>query len=116
VTLTARGDALIQVSCPASARAGCRGTITIRLAEPHARRERAIVARCASGCRPLGSAKYEARAGQRLRVRVHMASFGRRLLLRRKVVRVTVTATSVSGGHTATIVGTITLKAHTRAA
>jgi YVTN family beta-propeller protein len=114
VTVTARGDALIPVSCPVSARDGCRGTITIRLAKPHSRRARAT--RCARGCRALGSANYEARAGQKVRVRVHMSSYGRRLLLPRKALRVTVTATSVSGGHTATIVRTVTLRAHARTA
>jgi YVTN family beta-propeller protein len=114
VTITARGDALIPVSCPAYARGGCRGTITIRLAKPHARR--ALAARCARGCRPLGSANYEARAGQKTRVRVHIASAGRQLLVRHKALRVSVTATTVSGGHTASIVQTITLKAHARAA
>jgi PKD repeat protein len=115
VTVTARGDALIEVSCPATAGDGCRGTITIRIAEPRARRARALAARCGRGCRPLGSAKYEARAGQKTRVRVHIASYGRELLARRKAVRVTVTATNVSGGHTASVVRTITLKAHGRA-
>jgi hypothetical protein len=115
VTTTAGGDALIQVSCPASARHGCTGTLTIRLAEPHARRAQAVAARCGRGCRPLGSAKYEARAGQKTRVRVHIASYGRRLLARRKALRVNVTATSVSDGRTATTVRTITLRAHTRA-
>jgi PKD repeat protein len=114
VALTARGDALIAVSCPVSARDGCRGTITIRLAEPHARRARA--ARCARGCRALGSANYEARAGQTKRIRVHMASFARKLVARRKVLRVTVTATSVSGGYTATTVRTITVRTRTHAA
>jgi hypothetical protein len=114
VTITARGDALITVRCPPSARNGCSGTITIRLAEPHARR--ALAARCARGCRLLGSAKYEARAGQKTRVRVHMASYGRRLLARHKALRVTLTATSVSGGLTASTVRTITLRTHRHAA
>jgi YVTN family beta-propeller protein len=116
VTITARGDALIGVSCPASARNGCRGTITIRLAEPRARRARAIAARCGRGCRPLGSAKYEARGGQKIRVRVHIASYGRRLLAHRKGLRVTVTATSAAGGRTTATVGTITLRARALAA
>jgi hypothetical protein len=116
VTITARGDALIEVSCPANARGGCHGRITIRLAEAHARGARALAARCARGCRSLGSANYEARAGQKTRVRVHLSSYGRRLLVRRKALRVTVTATNVSGGQTATMVRTITLRAHRRAA
>jgi YVTN family beta-propeller protein len=113
--LTARGDIVVTVGCPATARGGCRGTVTIRLA--HARRRaRAHAAKCARGCRPLGSAKYEARAGQRARVRIHMTSFGRHLLARRTRLLVTATATSVSGGHTATFRRTMTLLAHTRAA
>src|SRR5438128_177655 len=116
VSITARGDVLVHLTCPATARGGCHGTITIRLAEPHIRRTRALAARCGRGCRSLGSAKYEARAGQKVRVRVHIASVGRRLLAQRKSLRVTVTATSVSGGHTATIVRKITLRARTRAA
>jgi YVTN family beta-propeller protein len=116
VTMTSRGDAVIDVSCPASAHEGCRGTITIRLAQPRARHAQAIAARCGRGCRPLGSAKYEARAGQKIHVRVHIASYGRRLLARRHALRVTVTATSVAGGRTATSSRTITLRAHTRAA
>jgi YVTN family beta-propeller protein len=114
VTLTRRGDVLIQLACPVTAVGGCRGTITIRLAEPRARR--ASAARCARGCRALGSANYEARAGQKLRVRVHMASFTRKLLVHRKAIRVSVTATSVSGGQTATISRAVILRASRRAA
>jgi hypothetical protein len=116
LTATARGDALISVRCPATARDGCRGTITIALAERHSRRVRAVASRCARGCRSLGSAKYEARAGQTIRVPVHIASFARRLLRRRRALRVTVTATTVSGGHTATFLRTVTLRARPRAA
>jgi PKD repeat protein len=115
ITTTARGDAVIEVSCPVKANNGCRGTITIRLAEPNAPR-RARASRCARGCRALGSAQYEARAGQKVRVRVHIASFARKLLVRRKALPITVTATSVSGGRTATIARTTVLRAKTRAA
>jgi YVTN family beta-propeller protein len=117
VSITRRGDAWIPLSCPATAQGGCRGTITLRLANPHrARRARAVAARCARGCRALGSSNYEARAGQKTRIRVHIASFGRRLLAQRKSARVTLTATSVSAGHTASAVRTITLRAPARAA
>jgi hypothetical protein len=110
VTVNRHGDALIPLSCPARAAAGCRGTITITLAaEPHARRVR--TARCARGCRPLGSTNYEAHAGQKIRVGVHVASYGRGLFTRRKTLRVTLTATSVLGGRTATVVRTIALRA-----
>ncbi len=110
-TITKQGDALIPVGCPASVAGGCRGkiTITLQIGEPHARRARA--ARCGRGCRSLGSANYEARAGQKISVRVHIASFGRHLVTRRKSVRVTLTATSVEGGQTATVTRAIALKA-----
>ena len=110
VTVNRHGVASIPLSCPVSATGGCRGkiTITIHIVEPRA--ERARAARCARGCRPLGTASYEARAGQKVRVRVHIASFGRRLLTQRKSVRVTLTATSVSGGQTATVTQPIALK------
>jgi hypothetical protein len=111
VTVDRRGVAAIPVSCPASAAGGCRGkiTITITVAQSHTRLARA--ARCARGCRPLGTTNYEARAGQKVRVRVHIASFGRRLLSAKKSVRVTLTATSVSEGLTATVTRAIALKA-----
>jgi hypothetical protein len=104
------GVALIPLGCPASAVGGCHGriTITVQVAEPRARR--AGAARCARGCRPLASSNYEASAGQRVRVRVHIASFGRRLLANRRSVRVTLTATSVAGGQTATVTRAITLR------
>jgi len=111
VTINRQGEAPIEVSCPAGARDGCRGTVTVQLSEPPARRARALAARCARGCRPLGTAKYEARAGHRIRVRVHIASVGRRLLARRKALRVSLTVTSVSGASTATTALTTTLKA-----
>jgi hypothetical protein len=111
VTITRRGEAPIEVSCPADARQGCRGTVMIRLSEPPARRASALAANCARGCRPLGSARYEARAGKKVRVRVHIASVGRRLLARRKALRVSVVATSVFGANTATTALTTTLRA-----
>jgi hypothetical protein len=116
VTVTASGNAVTQVACPKSALGGCRGTVTLQLIEPQAKGARARAARCARGCRPLGSAHYEARAGQKIRVRVHIASFGRRLLARRKTLRVSVIVTNVLGGRTATVTRRITLKAHARAA
>jgi hypothetical protein len=104
----------MRVTCPANASAGCRGTITIWRAKSATRRAR--VARCARGCRALGRVEYEARAGQTKRIRVHMASFGRHRLARRKKLAVTVVATRVSGGDTATTSLAITLRAHRRTA
>jgi hypothetical protein len=47
-------------------------------------------------------------------VRVRLTSYGRRLLVRRKALRVTVTATTVWGAHTATTARSIMVKRHTR--
>jgi PKD repeat protein len=115
-TVTSRGDAVIAVSCPATAVGGCRGTITLQLVEPASRRDRARAARCGRGCRKLGSAEYQARAGQSATVRVHLASFGRQQLARHKTLRVTVITRSVSGARTTTSVSTITLRARKRSA
>jgi PKD repeat protein len=112
VVATSSGDVLVGVRCPVTALGGCRGRITLLLSEPRAPRARAHAARCARGCRSLGSSNYQARAGQTKRIRVHMASFGRKLLARRRAVRVSVLATDTSGSKTATTALTITLKAH----
>ena len=111
VRISTHGSAPIVVRCPVSATGGCAGTLTIRLVQTPAKRTRSVAARCGRGCRPLGSAKYEARAGQRITVRVHIASYGRKQLVRRKKLRVTLTAVTSSGGQTATAVRTISLKA-----
>lgn len=107
LTVNRRGVALISARCAASAADGCRGTVTIRLDEPSAKRARALAARCGRGCRLIGSARYEARAGRRLDVRVHIASYARHLLAHRKRLRVTLTATSFPAGNTATVVRTL---------
>jgi YVTN family beta-propeller protein len=113
VTLTAGGDVLITLVCPRTAVGGCKGTITLALAPSHTRSKRAVAAKCARGCRSLGSTKYEARAGSKVKVHAHIASFGRRLIAQRKSVRATMTVTNTSGGQTATTTLTIVLKSHT---
>jgi len=45
---------------------------------------------------------------------VHMASYGRKLLARRKRSRVSLTVTNVSGSHTASTTSSITLRARGR--
>ncbi|HTY96012.1 MAG TPA: hypothetical protein VMB91_03155 [Solirubrobacteraceae bacterium] len=110
VTVSHRGVAPIEVGCPTGASGGCRGTVTIRLWEPAAKRSSAVAARCGRGCRPLGTANYEARAGKKARVRVHIASLGRRMLRRRGSLRVTVTASSVNNGRSTTTTRTTTLR------
>jgi len=110
-TIDRHGDAWIPVTCPETASAGCRGTVTItvRTVEAHARRARALAALCGRGCRPLAKARYQARAGQTIRIRVHIASYGRHLLTQRRTLRATLTGTTVSGGKTATVVRTLAL-------
>jgi YVTN family beta-propeller protein len=103
------GVAVIPLRCPADAAGGCHGKITITIQVSAPRGKRARASRCARGCRPLGTSSYEARAGQKVRVRVHIASFGRRLLKQRRSIHVTLTATSVSGGQTATVTRAIAL-------
>ena len=109
VTVNRHGVATIPLLCPSSASGGCRGTITItvQVVQPHAKR--ASAARCARGCRPLGTANYQARAGQKVNVRVHIASFGRRLLSQESV-RVTLTASSVAAGQTVSVTRAISLR------
>ena len=58
---------------------------------------------CARGCRQLGKANYEAKAGQKVKIKVHIASAGRHLLGEGKTVNTTLTATSLSEGHTTTV-------------
>jgi hypothetical protein len=116
VTVGPRGNVWVWLSCPRSARAGCHGTVTIQLAggwrtRSHKRRARAVAARCARGCRALGSATYEARAGQRVHVRVRMASFVRSLLARQQDLRVRLTVTSVGSGHVVLSSTALTLRA-----
>jgi len=113
LTLTASGYAVIRVSCPADAVGGCHGTVTITLgseAPPRARRS-AFAAQCTRGCRKLGHTKFEARAGQTVNVRVHIASVGRSLLLHRHVLHVRVTITNSSALQTATTAVSLTLRA-----
>ncbi len=110
VTVDRHGNALIPVTCPVSASGGCRGTITITVQVVQLHAKRASAARCARGCRPLGTSNYQARAGQKVNVRVHIASFGRRLLSQKKSVRVTLTASSVAGGQTVSVTRAVSLK------
>jgi len=106
-----RGNAAMTMTCPRSTRSGCKGTVSLTLNLPHPRRTRAQAAICTRGCRALGSEHYQARAGQKISVRVHIASFGRRLLAQRRVLHVSVVASNVSGGKLVCTVATLMLKA-----
>jgi hypothetical protein len=114
VTISEHGSAAIAVSCPASATDGCVGSLTIRLLQTPRKRTMVVASRCARGCRPIGSAKYEARAGKRITVRVHIASYGRKQLKKQNQLRVTLTAMTFSDGQTATAVRTISLRERER--
>ena len=116
LTMTRSGNVWVALGCPVSAVHGCRGTITLALARPRAHRSRAVAARCGRGCRKLGSAEYEARAGQNIRIRVHIASLGRRLLTHSRTLPVTLTASTFSGGQTISATRTITLRGPGRVA
>jgi hypothetical protein len=91
----------------AGAPEGCKGAVTI---SPRGASVRGVPAGCGRGCQALGSAPYQARAGLKTRVRVHISLRARRALLRHRAVRVIVTATTVSSGHTTTVHRTIVLR------
>jgi YVTN family beta-propeller protein len=111
VTITRRGYVLIRLKCPVSAPGDCRGTLTLRLARGPARRIHALIARCARGCRPLGTRRFHIHAGHSVLVRVQISAYGRRLLARHRTLRTTATATTFSAGQTVTTVRTITIRA-----
>ncbi len=114
LTLSRGGWAVVQVSCPAEALGGCHGSVTITHPVTSTRAHRsalAFAAQCTRGCRKLGHSKYEARAGQTVNVRVHIASVGRTLLLRKRVLHVRVTITNVSAAQTSTTALTLALRA-----
>jgi hypothetical protein len=102
--VTARGKAPIDLICPAGAPGACRGTVTIELPSR---------TRGGSVSRSLGSARYEVQSGRKIRVFVHLNSYGRRRLVRHKPLRATATATTIRDGHTATAARTITVRPHT---
>jgi hypothetical protein len=101
------GDVLIELACMPGATEGCKGAVTIA---PRGAPAPGVPAGCGRGCHPLGSARYRARAGLRTRVRVHISLRARRALRRHRAVRVIVTATTVSSGHTTTVDRTIVLR------
>ena len=104
VRIDSHGNVQIPLSCPATAATGCKGTLVITFIERRVHRKRAVASLlCARGCRELGKSKYEARAGQKVKVKVHIASAGRHLLGEGKNVTATLTATSLSEGHSTTV-------------
>ena len=98
------GNALIPLTCPATATGGCKGALVLTFTERHVRGRKAVASLlCARGCRQLGKSKYEAKAGQKVNIRVHVASFGRHLISEGKDVTATLTATSIFEGRTTSV-------------
>ncbi|HTQ67921.1 MAG TPA: hypothetical protein VMI13_04460 [Solirubrobacteraceae bacterium] len=104
VRITRWGNAVIPLACPATASTGCKGTLVITYVVRKAHSKRAVASLlCARGCRELGKAKYEARAGQKVKIRVHIASAVHHKIDQGNTVTATLTATSLSEGHTTTV-------------
>lgn len=108
------GRAPMTVSCPATAAGGCHGTIVLRAAPTttpsRKRKATARASRCARGCRPLGQAKFDAKAGKRRRVSVKLSAAGRGALARAARVKARATVTTVIDGKSTTVTRTVTLR------
>ncbi len=104
VRVDKHGNARIPLTCPATASGGCKGTLVLTFTERRVRGKKAIASLlCARGCRQLGKSKYEAKAGQKVNIRVHVASFGRHLIGEGKDVTATLTASSIFEGRTTSV-------------
>jgi virginiamycin B lyase len=109
------GRAPMTVRCPAAAVGGCHGTIVLRAAPTTTRsstkrKAKARASRCARGCRPLGQAKFDAKAGKRRRVSVKLSAAGRGALARAARVKARATVTTVIDGKPTTVTRTVTLR------
>ena len=110
------GRAPMTVSCPATAVGGCHGTIVLHAASatvPASTRKRKTIgraSRCARGCRPLGQAKFDAKAGKRRQVSVKLSAAGRGALARAARVKARATVTTVIDGRSMTTTRTVTLR------
>ncbi len=119
LTVARDGTVSIQITCPASALTGCRGTVSLTLIpkpkpRAHGRkaRGRAHAARCGRGCRPmtsrrsptvtLGSSRYVASRGHSGYAHMAMTRPARALIHRQHTLAVRVTVTTVVGGVTQT--------------
>jgi virginiamycin B lyase len=110
------GRAPMTVSCPVSAVDGCHGTIVLRAvpkppsSSRKGRKATARASRCARGCRPLGQAKFDAKAGKRRRVSVKLSAAGRSALAHSVRVKARATVTTVIDGRSTTVTRTVTLR------
>jgi streptogramin lyase len=103
------GRAPFTVSCPATAVGGCHGTVVLRAATA-TKKTKATASRCARGCRPLGEAKFDAKAGKRRRVSVKLTATGRGTLAHAAKVKARATVTTVINGKSTTATRTVTLR------
>jgi virginiamycin B lyase len=109
------GRAPMTVRCPATAAGGCHGTIVLRAARKTTssagkRKATARASRCARGCRPLGQAKFDAKAGKRRRVSVKLSAAGRSALAHTARVKARATVTTVIDGTSTMVTWTVTLR------
>jgi len=108
------GRAPMTIKCPTTAADGCHGTIVLRApptpTSSKKRKTTAHAARCARGCRPLGQAKFDAKAGKRQRVSVKLSAAGRGALARTSRVKARATVTTVIDGRPTTVTRTVTLR------
>jgi streptogramin lyase len=107
------GRAPMTVRCPATAAGGCHGTIVLRTAPATSPRKTKAVghaSRCARGCRPLGQAKFDVKAGKRRRVSVKLSAAGRSATAHAAKVKARATVTTVIDGTSTTVVRTVTLR------
>jgi hypothetical protein len=116
LTMSSSGTVPVQIRCPATTVAGCRGTLTIELAEG----ARAAVKRQGGKRRRgvrradrdvLGRSRFYVPAGRTSTVRVRMSRNGRRRVLRRRRLRCRASAAIRSGGRVTTARRTVTLRA-----
>jgi streptogramin lyase len=103
------GRAPLTVSCPATAVDGCQGTIVLRAAATKSTKK-ASASRCARGCRPLGEAKFDAKAGRRRHVSVKLSATGLGKLARSAKVKARATVTTVTDGKRTAVTQTVTLR------
>ena len=114
VTVGADGVARILVSCPSGRSSRCRGTVTLNFL-PTAKNPQAGAARRSRRRPAAGNAKFSVASGKTAPVKVTLSRNGRRRLLRKRKLRVSVNvALDVGQGKQVITKKTITIKAARR--
>lgn len=114
--VVSHGAAPIALTCPATAKEGCRGRVVLRLAPKRrskkaAAKGRASAARCARGCRPLGQATFEANGGKTKTVKVRLSASARTMLARSGKLEATASVSVTAYGKTVTTSKKVELRA-----